>query len=239
MADRLSCILIQLSNLAYSLAYGQPASEQPDGVKTVLAETGVIGDTLKSVQIGVDACAFAETGAEAILFFRGTLPPWLIVESNAFFAVVKDWLDDANIALVKGQNLPGARPSGLPERSRRSLALYSGVHGWHGKASLRHRTQQGRRIGLSRLLSAREDRPEARGGSHFRRAARWRRRFCHGLRRRTSRNLSRGIPGRHRAPSPSFSRGLAENPGGPSADPGPLSIAGAAPSNRLGHCKGL
>lgn len=108
MADRLSCLLIQLSNLAYSIAYGLPASQQPDGVKTVLAETGVIADTLKSFEVGTDACAFAETGGEAILFFRGTLPPWLIIDNHALFlTVIKDWLDDANIALVRGQNLPG------------------------------------------------------------------------------------------------------------------------------------
>ncbi len=108
MADRLSCLLIQISNLAYSIEYGQPASRQPGDVKTVLEKTGVIAETLKSFEVGTDACAFAETGGEAILFFRGTLPPTLIVENNALFLkVVKDWLDDANIALVQGQNLPG------------------------------------------------------------------------------------------------------------------------------------
>ena len=112
--DELSCRMIQVSNLAYKIKYGQPVSEQSQEVRTAIGQISLITDTLKSVEIGTDACAFAETDAEAILFFRGTLPPWLILHDNKLFLkVVKDWLDDANILLVKGQNLPGRVHNGF------------------------------------------------------------------------------------------------------------------------------
>ena len=112
--DELSCRMIQVSNLAYKIKYGQPVSEQSQEVRTAIGQIGLITDTLKSVEIGTDACAFAETDAVAILFFRGTLPPWLILHDNKLFLkVVKDWLDDANVLLVKGQNLPGRVHNGF------------------------------------------------------------------------------------------------------------------------------
>jgi hypothetical protein len=103
-----SCRLIQASNLAYDINYGKPASQQPPAVVKAMEEIGFIAQTLQSIEIGDDACAFAETGAEGILFFRGTLPPTTVGQDHSrFLSIVKDWLNDAKVALVKGQNLPG------------------------------------------------------------------------------------------------------------------------------------
>ncbi len=106
--NQLSCRLIRACNLAYKIDYSQPASAQPQEVAELLAEIGLIPDTLKFIEIGTDACAFAETKDEAILVFRGTLPPQLAPQDlTLFFKVLKDWLDNGNILLVRGENLPG------------------------------------------------------------------------------------------------------------------------------------
>ena len=106
--NQLSCRLIRACNLAYKIDYSQPASAQPREVADLLAEIGLIPDTLKFIEIGTDACAFAETKDEAILVFRGTLPPRLVPQDRTFSSrFLKDWLDDANILLVRGENLPG------------------------------------------------------------------------------------------------------------------------------------
>jgi hypothetical protein len=124
----ISCRLIRASNLAYEIKYGQPASQQLSAVVKAMEEIGFIAETLQSINIGEDACAFAETGAEGVLFFRGTLPPTLIVQDpNQFLNVLKDWLNDANIALVKGQNLPGRVHQGFLGTLD---ALWSNIETW-------------------------------------------------------------------------------------------------------------
>ena len=46
------------------------------------------------------------TQNEVIVTFRGTLPPSLAPGSDVF-RIVRDWLNDGSIALVKGQDLAG------------------------------------------------------------------------------------------------------------------------------------
>ncbi len=104
----ISCRLINASNLAYGIKYGQSAFLQSPQVIEAMGEIGFNPETLLSAVIGEDACAFAETETEGVLFFRGTLPPTLIAQDRKqFLKVVKDWLNDAKVPLVKGQNLPG------------------------------------------------------------------------------------------------------------------------------------
>ena len=71
---------------------------------------------------GIHAFYYGETKQnEAILTFRGTLPPSLAPGSDVF-QIVLDWLNDDNVAWVKGQDLEGRVHKGFLEAS--VLVLY-------------------------------------------------------------------------------------------------------------------
>jgi len=107
----LACRLITASHLAYAIpSDGTPFPPSP----ALQATLAAVGFEPSSVQIfqaqqadGINAFYYGETTRhEAIITFRGTLPPVLAPGSDVF-RVALDWLNDGNIALVKGQDLAG------------------------------------------------------------------------------------------------------------------------------------
>lgn len=111
MDDALACRLIQACNLAY-LIDATGTGFTGETVNTLVTAAGLRGDTARfSVhgEHGIDACFFARTtDGNGVLAFRGTLAPTLAVQDLAALqAVIEDWLQDAEAALVVGANLPG------------------------------------------------------------------------------------------------------------------------------------
>ena len=114
--SELSCRLIQASNLAYAIDYGPPPTQQPVDATKLIKQIGLEPSTLKFKQVDWHACFYGETDNEAILAFRGTLPPSVVAEDpDEFISVVSDWLGDAKIRLVQGENLPGRVHKGFLE----------------------------------------------------------------------------------------------------------------------------
>lgn len=114
--NELSCRLIEASNLAYAIDYNQPPTQQSIDATTLIRQIGLIPTTLKFKQIDWHACFYGETPNEAILAFRGTLPPSVVAEDpDQFIDVVSDWVGDAKIRLVEGENLPGRVHKGFLE----------------------------------------------------------------------------------------------------------------------------
>jgi hypothetical protein len=114
--NELSCRLIQASNLAYAIDYGLPPTQQPVDATKLIKQIGLEPSTLKFKQVDWHACFYGETDNDAILAFRGTLPPSVVAEDpDEFISVVSDWLGDAKIRLVQGENLPGRVHKGFLE----------------------------------------------------------------------------------------------------------------------------
>ncbi len=112
MSDlQLACRLITASHLAYAIPQdGTPFPPSP-AVQAAFATVGFHPSTVRISQSvlddGMNAFYYGETTRnEAIVTFRGTLPPSLAPGSDVF-RIALDWLNDGNIALVKGQDLAG------------------------------------------------------------------------------------------------------------------------------------
>jgi triacylglycerol lipase len=114
MDASLACRLSHASNLAYAIpTQGQnfePYPELVDDLRIVGFKPIGCKFFRPTAMDNINACYYGvNTNNEAILAFRGTQPPTLIFQDPAkFFAVVvDDWLNDANVALVSGKDLPG------------------------------------------------------------------------------------------------------------------------------------
>ena len=116
MDPSLACRLIRASVLAYGINEAGNGFEPGEPYATLLREIGFQTSTLHfDCPNPIDACYWGETTDGAIILaFRGTLPPGLAAENLAeFFAVLLDWLNDADIQQVKGQNLAGRVHAGF------------------------------------------------------------------------------------------------------------------------------
>jgi len=116
MDPTLACRLIRASNLAYGINTAGNGFEPLEPYTTLVQEIGFQPGTLHFNRPNeVDACYWGETiDGAIILAFRGTLPPGLARENLAeFFAVLFDWLNDADILQVKGQDLAGRVHAGF------------------------------------------------------------------------------------------------------------------------------
>jgi hypothetical protein len=108
----LACKLLKASGLAYDINY-TPGVAQSAEITAAISGIGFDPATLKFKSVGsdptdIDACYFITNDAAALLAFRGTLPPtWCTRSSKLFFQVLSDWLNDARVELVSGDNLPG------------------------------------------------------------------------------------------------------------------------------------
>ncbi|MFC5473528.1 lipase family protein [Paraherbaspirillum soli] len=113
-----ACRLIQASNLAYSMSEDGTQFDPSPAVSKAIDAIGYIPSTLKFYQSpledGINACYYGETPTEAILTFRGTLPP-TFESIEDFFKSLTDWINDAEIKLVKGTNLAGLVHKGFLE----------------------------------------------------------------------------------------------------------------------------
>lgn len=123
----LACRLIKASHLAYSITKDGKKFEDTDQVKAYIDAVGFTKDSLKFYQApeknsiskvnrinNINACYYGETQSEAILAFRGTLPP-TIKSPNDFFQSLQDWINDGKIDLVKGADLAGLVHKGFLE----------------------------------------------------------------------------------------------------------------------------
>ncbi len=114
----LACRLIKASNLAYSISEDGTRFEDTAQANDDINAVGFIKDSLKIYQAPredkINACYYGETASEAILAFRGTLPPTLESPED-FFKSLVDWINDAEIKLVKGANLAGLVHKGFLE----------------------------------------------------------------------------------------------------------------------------
>lgn len=114
MNPAIACRLIHASRLAYAIAENGQGFQATDGINPddEMTAAGFDPATLKTYQSpneqGIDACYYGETTqGEAVLAFRGTLPPTLHGDEADFFRILLDWLNDAKIQQVPGKNLPG------------------------------------------------------------------------------------------------------------------------------------
>jgi predicted lipase len=115
----LACRLITASHLAYALPPDGTPFDAVAAVQPAIAAVGFVPQTLRMYQPpqagGIRAFYYGETTQhEAIVTFRGTLPPLLAPGSNVF-RIVLDWLNDGNIDLVRGQDLAGRVHKGFLE----------------------------------------------------------------------------------------------------------------------------
>src|SRR5215813_12784453 len=114
MDKQLACRLSHASNLAYAIPRtGQTFDPYPE-LNSDLTAIGFSPTGCKFFRPpemdNINACYYGvNTNNEAILAFRGTLPPTLIFQDpeKFFEVVIDDWLNDANAALVSGADLPG------------------------------------------------------------------------------------------------------------------------------------
>ena len=116
MDKTLACRLIGASNLAYAInAAGNGFVEGAATVALIQSIGFASGSFRFVVPDGYNACYWGETTDGAvILSFRGTLPPSDAEESPAeFFDVLLDWLNDAHVMPVKGQDLAGLVHAGF------------------------------------------------------------------------------------------------------------------------------
>lgn len=108
MDKTLACRLIGASNLAYGINAAGNGFEDTPANNALQQSVGFVPGSYRFIQPdGYNACYWGETADGAvILAFRGTLPPTLASESpQEFFDVLLDWLNDAHIGQVKGQDL--------------------------------------------------------------------------------------------------------------------------------------
>lgn len=116
---RRACALIRASNLAYAIRDDGKGFDGSAATKATIAELQLDIATLTVIQpageLGINACYYCETtGDDAYLVFRGTLPPAL-TGGEQFFRILLDWLNDAQLALVKGADLAGKVHQGFLE----------------------------------------------------------------------------------------------------------------------------
>ena len=134
----LACKLLQACNLSYRIDVESGTLGQGVATETLIA---AIGLDPKSIQVSVhganliDACLFGKTtDGDGILAFRGTLPPDDATGGlNDLFAVARDWMQDAEAALVADPDFGGKVHFGF----RHSLEgmwddIKSFVRGWSG-----------------------------------------------------------------------------------------------------------
>jgi hypothetical protein len=124
MCDReLACRLIHASRLAYDIpGKGAIIGGAFPSTPAINAEIKAIGFDAASLRIyqspkddSINAFYYGETNRnEAILSFRGTLPPSLDPGKD-LWRILDDWLNDADVELVKGKNLPGVVHKGFLE----------------------------------------------------------------------------------------------------------------------------
>ncbi len=104
--------LLRACNLAYLIhAESTDIAPGPEADALIAA----IGTKREAIQVSVhganliDACLFAKTGdGDGILAFRGTLPPAAAKGTiDDLFAVARDWLQDAEAALVADPDFGG------------------------------------------------------------------------------------------------------------------------------------
>jgi hypothetical protein len=123
-----ACRLIEASNLAYAISRDGTRFDPSPEVQSAIAAVGFDEQSLRFFQPesegGINALYYGETAHdEAIVAFRGTLPPSPNPGSD-FFRILADWLNDGEVDLVKGEDLPGRVHKGFLE----SLdALWPGI----------------------------------------------------------------------------------------------------------------
>lgn len=113
--SELACRLIHACRLAYDIpetqaAVGVPFPDTPT-VSAEIAAAGFVADTLKIYQSpteeAIDAFYYGETvHNEAIVCFRGTLPPSLNPHGKPL-RILLDWLNDLQAAPARGAGLAG------------------------------------------------------------------------------------------------------------------------------------
>lgn len=127
MDKSLACRLIKASHLVYSISRDGRQLEKTPAVDEEIKAIGLDRSTLQFYQAqckdspieageidDINAYFYGETPTEAILAFRGTLPP-TIESSEKFFQSLLDWINDGRIELVKGANLAGLVHKGFLE----------------------------------------------------------------------------------------------------------------------------
>lgn len=117
--EALACRLIKASHLAYSITKDGTGFDKSDPYTAEIEAIGFIEDSFTIYQAPtedkINAFYYGETDRnEAILTFRGTLPPTL-ASFDDFFKSLFDWINDAEIELVKGANLAGLVHKGFLE----------------------------------------------------------------------------------------------------------------------------
>ena len=125
----LACRLLKASHLAYAISKSGKKFDPSPQVQAEIRKIGFEPDSLRIFQPsshgGINAFYYCETASEAIVAFRGTLPP-SVAPGNDFFKILGDWLNDGEIDLVKGTGLAGRVHKGFLE----SLdALWSKIRG--------------------------------------------------------------------------------------------------------------
>lgn len=115
----LACRLIKASHLAYSISDDGKKFDKTGSYETEIKEIGFIEDSFTIYQAPtedkINAFYYGETTQnEAILTFRGTLPP-TVASFEEFFKSLFDWINDAEVKLVKGANLAGLVHKGFLE----------------------------------------------------------------------------------------------------------------------------
>jgi len=107
----LACRLITASQLAYAIPPAGTAFPPSPAVQAAIATVGFDPATVQIHQSllddGLNAFYYGETTQqEAIVTFRGTLPPVLAPGSDVV-RIMRDWLNDGKVDLVKGPDLAG------------------------------------------------------------------------------------------------------------------------------------
>jgi hypothetical protein len=116
MDKTLACRLIGASTLAYGINAAGNGFQDTAAYDTLQQSVGFAPGSFHFIQPdGYNACYWGETADGAvILSFRGTLPPGLATQNpEEFFDVLLDWLNDAHVAQVKGQDLAGLVHAGF------------------------------------------------------------------------------------------------------------------------------
>ena len=119
MSDiELACRLLKASNLTYAISKDGTQFEPSPQTQDAISNIGLEPDSLRLFQPrshnGIDAFYYCETANEAIIAFRGTLPPSLNPSCD-FFKILSDWLNDGEIDLIKGTGLAGRVHKGFLE----------------------------------------------------------------------------------------------------------------------------
>jgi len=112
MDKELACKLLQACNLSYLIRVETGKIAPGPDADTLMRAIGIDPASVKIIVHGanlIDACFFAKTlGGDGILAFRGTLPPNEAQGAiEDLFAVAKDWMQDAEAALVADPDFGG------------------------------------------------------------------------------------------------------------------------------------